>query len=203
MKKASETITHINNPEDVIYLKTKAFPVNMRLFHSSKSYRELINMCVKMVRDHALANYEDYKKPHGMSGANLAIPFNIIGIVEDRGKKTEKCWIMINPEITSHGKEYVTNLSNCGSIRMKNPIEVVRHKVITVKYFTENGEESKCTCIRYSGTIQHEIDHNNGILITDRAKSNKRGYKTCCPCTCICGKKDKCLHAEDACGCNF
>ena len=29
--KHSDYITHINNEEDVVYLKTKHFPVNMRL----------------------------------------------------------------------------------------------------------------------------------------------------------------------------
>jgi len=169
--KAENVITHINNVEDQIYLKTKAFPVNMRLYHSSSDYRDLIDQCVTLIRKYAVAEYSDYKKPHGMSGANLAIPFNIIGVVVNRGdQKRESVLTMINPVILEAKGEHISK-SNCGSIRLEEPIDVKRHDYIRVEYFDWAGHKQLKDFLRYNGgdTIQHEIDHNNGVLITDRA----------------------------------
>lgn len=169
MNKAADTFTHIDNPEDRIYLKSKAFPVNIRLFNSDVGYRSVITHCCDLIRRRSLDTYEDYKKPHGMSGANLAIPFNIIGFVDERDTTRENVIILINPEIIETNGRVITK-SNCGSIRLKNPIKVRRHAEITVKYFNEQGKEMRYYFHHTGGgtTIQHEIDHNNGILITDR-----------------------------------
>ena len=172
MKKASDTFTHIDNKDDVVYLRTKAFPVNMRLFHSNKGYNLLIRECCDLVRQAALESYEDYKQPHGMSGANLAIPFNIIGIVRKRGKKDANVEIMINPVVLGQSDILATAKSNCGSIRLKKPIDVTRPLWVRVGYFSERGTYIREVIDKQEGafTIQHEIDHNNGILITDRIK---------------------------------
>jgi peptide deformylase len=169
MKKAADTFTHIENIDDVIFLRKKAFPVNMRLFRSNKTYNKLIHSCAYMVSTACLEEYSDYKKPHGMSGANLAIPFNIIGVVKNRGSKDEHIEIMLNPEIVGHSIATTKVKSNCGSIRLEKMIEVERYNEIHVRWYNLNGDPKFKSFNKLGGgfTIQHEIDHNNGVLITD------------------------------------
>lgn len=168
--KVNDYITYIETAEDVVYLKTPAFPVNMRLFKSSKGYRQIVLNCCQYIKWLALTTLEGYKKSYGMSGANAAIPFNIIGIVRNRGKKNEHCEIMINPVIcATEGK--VKAKSNCGSVRLAKSIDVWRAEKVLVNYYDEKGIEHLDWLEKRTGgmTAQHEIDHNLGVLITQRA----------------------------------
>lgn len=169
MKKHSDYITHIKNPEDKVYLRSKLLPVNMRLFNTSKLYREIIQHHCQYIRMLCLTQMEGYKKPHGMSSANAGLAFNIIGIAQNRNTHNEKCLIMINPTIIKTSKETVESLSNCGSLTLEKPILVKRFKMVYVKYYNEDGIEliTNFSDDNYGKTVQHEVDHNLGILITD------------------------------------
>lgn len=168
MPNIDDYVTFIGNEEDVIYLKRRAFPVNMRLFNTSEGYRDIVLSCCDYMKTLSLQEMDDYKKPHGMSGANAAIPFNIVAVVRSRGKEDEHCEILINPVITDASEEMKSSFSNCGSIRLEEPIEIIRHEWVDIEYYTTTGEKKKRRS--RNATVQHEIDHNLGILITDRAK---------------------------------
>lgn len=169
MKKHEDYITHIKNEEDKVYLKSKHFPVNMRLFKTSKEYQALILQCCKYIEILCGDTKEGYKKPHGMSSANAGLAFNIIGITKNRNQKDEYIQIMINPEIVGYAGREVETQSNCGSLTLPEPITLHRHELIQVHYYNQKAEEKKEWFGREDGsfTIQHEIDHNLGILITD------------------------------------
>ena len=169
MKKHSDYITHINNEEDKIYLKSKHFPVNMRLFNTSPEYKTIILQQCEYIKMLCSEEKEGYKKPHGMSSANAGPAFNIIGFMVNRDSPTRYCQIMINPVITKFWGPKIKVKSNCGSLTLKNPIEVERYSEITVVYYDIKGNRRINGFNRFEGalTIQHEIDHNNGILITD------------------------------------
>lgn len=168
MYKVEDFITHINNEEDIPFLKVPLHDVNMRLFKSSPYYKKIIHDICAYIRFLALTKLEGYSKPYGMSGANAGIPFNIIGIIRNRERPNESCEIMINPKIISYGEEKALTETNCGSIRLKEPIKIERSKIIHVKYFTETGNPIEQTFGPALGsyTIQHEVDHNLGKLIT-------------------------------------
>ena len=168
-KKCTDYITHINNQEDKIYLKSRHFPVNMRLFKTSPEYKEIILAQCAYIRKLALTKNDGYKKPHGMSSANLGLSFNIIGIVKERNTSREYCDIMINPEIKKRYGDKVDALSNCGSLTLPNPIAIKRFEFVRVEWYSEDGRihDSAFSREGNSFTIQHEIQHNLGILITD------------------------------------
>jgi peptide deformylase len=163
-------LTHIDHAEDLPFLRTPLFDVNMRLFHANDSYKQIILDCCRYIELMAVAKFDDYKKPHGMSGANCAIPFNIIGIVKHRGTKGESVQIMINPKILRGFEDKIKTITNCGSIRLKEPIEVLRYECIEIQYYDTHGKRHGAVVNHYNGafTIQHEVDHNQGILILDR-----------------------------------
>lgn len=77
---------------------------------------------------------------------------------------------MINPEIIERSVDMVETKSNCGSIKYKKKIPVRRHAAIRVEYYNSFGTRmvEEFTAKNGGFTIQHEIDHNLGILISDR-----------------------------------
>lgn len=105
-----------------------------------------------------------------MSSANAGLSFNIIGITRNRETTKEYCQIMINPEILEYSGPVVKSQSNCGSLTLDEPIEIQLPSNVKVRYYDESGKEhvKKFDREHCSLTVQHEIDHNNGILITDR-----------------------------------
>lgn len=168
------TLTHISHPEDLPFLRKPLFDVNMRLYRCNGDYNTLVGMCCAMISTTARTKFEDYKKPHGTSGANLAIPFNIIAVVRNRGEDDEYVETMINPKITKRYGDVVKRQSNCGSIRLKEQITIERPSLIDYEYYDQQGELHKFEGVgpeNGSLTIQHEVDHNLGILITDYVKA--------------------------------
>jgi len=93
--------------------------------------------------------------------------------------------VLVNPIVTEASKETVVYLEQCLSLdkTMKKPVQTLRHKSFTVEcdnlgtvIFSPDKKESEwkdsneffsdeglleCVC------AQHEIDHLNGVLITD------------------------------------
>lgn len=158
MPKHEDYCTLLRNIEDQDILTRRLFDVNMRLFHVNPSYRALVDQCVQYIQWCAMTPKEGYKKPHGYSGANAGIPWNIIALADGT--------VMINPHIIEASRRQESE-SNCGSLMLEKPIKIWRHGRVVVDYFNMNGVA--CQLEGYVPTIQHEIDHNNGILITDRA----------------------------------
>jgi len=167
--KHEDYITHIKNEEDEVYLRKEHFPVNMRLFKTSPEYKAIILQQCEYIRILCLDTKDGYKKPHGMSSANAGLAFNIIGITRNRNQESELCQIMINPTIIGKSKTKITSFSNCGSLTLKEPIQIKRNSSVIVGWYNEEGEYQESEFDRDGGclTIQHEIDHNLGILITD------------------------------------
>lgn len=179
----SDYITHIDNKEDLPYLRSRLLDVNIRLFKSSRPYRKLIQRACNYIEFLCKTTMDGYSKPFGMSGANAGIPWNIIAYQVDRNKPHERTRVLINPEITHYSDIKSVALSNCGSIRLTESIEVERSDFIWLKYYDLDGIECHSSFDRKTGsfTIQHEVDHNKGILITDRKiKTTNESKKNLC-----------------------
>lgn len=78
--------------------------------------------------------------------------------------------IFINPKITASSKLQVRMYEGCGSVNNGNLFaEVGRPKSIEISYIDEKGDHHKN---KFNGllarVIQHEYDHLNGILFTER-----------------------------------
>lgn len=160
MKIAERLIQNNENEDDVLH--NKLFNVNIRMFKGNKQYRNLILHCCDYMKS-CLTTYDDYGQCKGMSGANIGVPYNIICVLCNNEKE-----ILINPTIIETSKHYEIKLSNCGSLQLKEKIAVKRPTYIIVSYYSIDGvlRERKFTTL--SGTVQHEIEHNLGILIIDK-----------------------------------
>lgn len=156
---------HMDGEDEKSYLHKPLFNVNMRLFSDNKKYNKFVHSVITYMKSLFRVEYSDYDKLKGLSGANIGIPFNIVVVLNDN----DKFITMINPTVIDYDGDVKMRKSNCGSLRLSKPISVARFTEVVVQYYTEKGE-SKID--RFEGTIastiDHEIDHNNGITIEDR-----------------------------------
>lgn len=77
---------------------------------------------------------------------------------------------LVNPELTSKSWRKVLSEEGCLSIPGKYGT-VKRHRAITARALDRNGKEITISSDKLLGIIiQHEIDHLDGILFTDKAE---------------------------------
>jgi peptide deformylase len=87
----------------------------------------------------------------------------------DSPAKPRKLYVIVNPEITKVSEEKVLGVEGCLSIPGLVG-EVERHEMIQVKALNRHGKPFKVKVNGWMARIfQHEIDHLNGVLFTDRA----------------------------------
>lgn len=89
---------------------------------------------------------------------------------EDDEDAPKKLWALVNPEIVRVSDETVVGVEGCLSVPGIVG-EVERFSAITVKAQNRRGQPMKP--IKLNGWVarifQHEIDHLNGVIFTDRA----------------------------------
>lgn len=88
---------------------------------------------------------------------------------EDAPPKPKKLYVIINPEIIKVSEEKIMGVEGCLSIPGLLG-EVERHEAIQVKALNRHGKPVKLKLDGWMARIfQHEIDHLNGELFTDKA----------------------------------
>lgn len=88
---------------------------------------------------------------------------------EEDETKPPKLYTLINPEITRLSQETVLGTEGCLSIP-KLVGEVERSAAVTVKALNRQGKPVKIKAEGWLARIfQHEIDHLDGIVFTDKA----------------------------------
>jgi len=90
---------------------------------------------------------------------------------EAKPPKPKKLFVMINPEIVKASEEKVMGIEGCLSIPGLQG-EVQRNEAIQIRGLNRHGNPMKLRVDGWMARIfQHEIDHLNGVLFTDRATS--------------------------------
>lgn len=153
-------------------LHRPGFNVDTKLFRKNKTFRNIICQTIDYMKSVLCTSFKDYGKLKGISGANIGIPLNIIAILFEGHID-----VFINPKILKVSDSKTTVLSNCGSLRLSKPIKVNRNLWIQIEWMDVNGKNHKgyfttinvtnYNILPIAATLQHEIDHNKGILITD------------------------------------
>jgi peptide deformylase len=88
---------------------------------------------------------------------------------EENEEAPKKLYVVINPEIVDASSETVNGVEACLSIPGLAG-EVDRNLKITVKGLNRHGKPTKIKAEGWLARIfQHEIDHLDGVLFTDRA----------------------------------
>ena len=115
----------------------------------------------------------------GLSYIQLGIEKRIFVVVEETEENTYKNYVIINPKILSNSEEliYVGEGEGCLSINRETEGIVPRYARITIEAFDMDGNKFTMRAREDLSIIfQHEIDHLNGILFTDRIDP-KNPYK--------------------------
>lgn len=88
---------------------------------------------------------------------------------EEKEGALKKVWALINPEIVQTSEETLMGVEGCLSIPGLVG-EVERHVEVQVKALNRHGKPVKIKAKGWLARIfQHEIDHLNGVLFTERA----------------------------------
>ena len=106
----------------------------------------------------------------GLAAPQVNVPLRVI-VVEygEDEERPPKLYVMVNPEITRHSRETEIGTEGCLSIPGVMG-DVERYTRVTVKGFTRHGQPMKRKLNGWVARIfQHEIDHLNGVLFTDKA----------------------------------
>jgi len=83
--------------------------------------------------------------------------------------KPKELFVVVNPEIVSHSEETVIGNEGCLSIPGYYG-EVERYAWVSIKGYNRHGDAFRMRPKGWLARIfQHEVDHTNGVLFTDRA----------------------------------
>ena len=158
-------------------LHKPGFDVNPEMFRKNDKFRKTILGIVDYMITILQTDFDDYSKLKGISGANVGIPLNIV-IVSDN----DLIRVFINPKIMKTSRSKISVLSNCGSVNLPKSIKIERYSWIQIEWININGkrQEKKFVVGKYENnkrsnislTLQHEIEHNKGILIIDKKNFN-------------------------------
>lgn len=133
---------------------------------SAKVLREelaVIPQLVQLLHESLMEFRDVYKAGRAIAAPQVGVLKRVIYM------NTGKPMVFINPEITGHSKEFIELWDDC----MCFPnllVKVKRHKTCKVRYFDADW---KVNHIEFkdelSELFQHEYDHLDGILATQRA----------------------------------
>ena len=108
----------------------------------------------------------------GLAATQVAQSIRLVvvefGDAEDE-EVPKKLYVMVNPEMVEPSDEMVTGVEACLSV-IGLVGEVDRHQKVVIKGLNRFGKPAKVKAEGWLARIfQHEIDHLDGILFTDRA----------------------------------
>ncbi len=147
-------------PEDMEVLRLKAAAVGGRMMERE----EFEMLCRRML--------ETVKAPEndgvGIAAPQVGISRRLVA-VQRFDKEGEPFEFFVNPVIVRYGSETAPGSEGCLSVPSCRGT-VVRSQKIDLSYRTTSGTDTLETVRGFTAVIfQHEIDHLDGILYTDRA----------------------------------
>ena len=154
-------------------LKQKCKPV---VFPMSDYDKNLIEDMIEYLKDTQMsetAKKYDLRPGMGLAANQLGRMLNYFVVVLDKEEDLGDfdTWVVINPKIISASKELIYADGGEGCLSVERDVDgiVLRHARITVEYYDVNGVK-KTIRVREDIAIafQHEMDHLNGILFTNK-----------------------------------
>lgn len=167
----------LDEKERILHQKSKTVK-----FPLTKEYKEMLYDIIKyleMSQDEKYIKKYNLRAGMGLSLVQIGILDRAFVIANENEDKTFEEHIIINPEVIAKSEEliYVGEGEGCLSVNREVEGIVPRHARITVKYQDLDGNEKQIRVREeISIAFQHEIDHLNGILFTDKI-DKKNPYK--------------------------
>ena len=170
-------ITILDEKDKILHTISKE--VTFPLSNEDKKHIEDMITYLKMSQIDEYIDKYDLRPGMGLAYVQTGIAKRIFVIVEELEKGKFKDYIVINPKIITHSEEiiYVGEGEGCLSINREVEGIVPRFARITVEAQDIDGNPYKIRVREdISVAFQHEIDHLNGILFTDKIDP-KNPYK--------------------------
>ena len=128
-------------------------------------------MYLRLSQDEEYAEKNNIRAGMGLAAIQLGIQKRFFVISYKKEDGTFEEYKVVNPKIISHSEEqiYVEEGEGCLSVTRYVEGIVPRFARVTVEYYDEFGNK-KTVRVREEIAVafQHEIDHLNGILFTDK-----------------------------------
>lgn len=125
----------------------------------------------KEVQDLILSMIETMKANNGVGLAATQVGSNLrLCVIQPE----DKCYVMINPQITSKSTKKIISEEGCLSFPGEF-FPISRFAEVQVRYLDEFGKPAKAKGKDlFARAIQHELDHLDGVLIIDRIKKTRK-----------------------------
>ena len=152
-------------------LKQKSEEVTFPLSDEDLSTINNMIMYLRISQDEEYAEEHDLRAGMGLAAIQLGIPKRYFVISYKNEDGTFEEYRVINPRIISYSEEmiYVEEGEGCLSVNRYVEGIVPRHARITVEFQDEHGNKvTKRVREEIAIAFQHEIDHLNGLLFTDK-----------------------------------
>lgn len=158
---AHPEILQVNNKKDVKTLRKKTAPFDFKKF-TPKEVRDLVANMRRIMRE---AN------GIGLSANQIGLDLKMFVAEVPDAQGGLKFYSIFNPEFEKLSEATVTTEEGCLSIPGVFG-DVARSQNVTLKGFDKNGRPVKIKAWGLlSRVFQHEVDHLNGKVFTDRAKA--------------------------------
>lgn len=128
----------------------------------------------------ATLDWEDSREHEvavALAAIQIDIPLRVVVIRNNFEDKTDRTFTtFINPVITKYEGELEEDFEGCLSITSVYG-KVPRHTKVRVKALDIHGKEFRMTAEGFTARLlQHEIDHNNGIVFIDHIKDKPDAF---------------------------
>ncbi len=149
------------NKKDLEKLKTKSKEIPLEKIKKNE-FKKFIEKLKYTAKNQKL---EEGWITAGLAAIQVGTPERIFIVLNT---ETNEYQTYINPEIKKVGNKCEKSLEGCLSLPKKQE-EIERFKKIKIKYINEEGKRKKEIHSDYTAkVIQHEYDHLEGILFTQR-----------------------------------
>ncbi|MBQ7790307.1 MAG: peptide deformylase [Bacilli bacterium] len=162
---------NILDEKNIKILKQKSKDVKFPLSEEDLTTINNMIMYLRISQDEEYAEEHNLRAGMGLAAIQLGIPkrYFVISYKNDDGTFEE--YKVVNPKIISHSEEliYVEEGEGCLSVNRYVEGIVPRFARITVEFYDENGNKvTKRVREEIAVAFQHEMDHLEGILFTDK-----------------------------------
>ncbi|MBQ7140425.1 MAG: peptide deformylase [Bacilli bacterium] len=113
----------------------------------------------------------DLRPGMGLAAPQVGINKNYFVVVHEVDEQVFDNYVLINPKIVSHSEELIYASTGEGCLSVNREVEgiVPRFARVTIEAYDEDGNKIRVRAREELAiAFQHEFDHLNGILFTDR-----------------------------------
>jgi len=143
---------------------------DQRLYHISKEVSLPLSKEDKALLDEMYNYVKEHKEDAvGLSAIQVGVPKRMCAIIRTFNNRVFN-YKLVNPKVITHSPDYIALPEGCLSVEEKHEEPVKRWRTVMVSGF--DAITGKNVIIKAEGfearILQHEIDHMNGILYTER-----------------------------------